>query len=113
MLTEKQKLAAALMFQWGLSTTKVAEQIGVHRATVWRWTKKKEFDREMRRLCREMHRALNAERNEYRKKALARWRAKLWRRKQILDKAAKTGNKTAIRNAYNAWERVLLSRPLI
>ena len=52
MLTEKQKQAVQMIFD-GMKIQDIAAALGVHRCTIWRWRRKKEFDREGKRLMRE------------------------------------------------------------
>ena len=48
-LTEAQKRAAQMMFD-AEPTGKIAEELGVHRATIWRWRKRPDFQRELERI---------------------------------------------------------------
>ena len=48
-LTEAQKRAAQLMFD-AYPIGKIAEEIGVHRATIWRWRRLPAFQREYERI---------------------------------------------------------------
>ena len=48
-LTEAQKRAAQLMFD-AYPIGKIAEEIGVHRATIWRWRRLPAFQRELDRI---------------------------------------------------------------
>ena len=48
-LTEAQKRAAQLMFD-GYPVGKIAEEIGVHRATIWRWRRLPAFQKEYERI---------------------------------------------------------------
>lgn len=48
-LTEAQKRAAQMMFD-AYPVGKIAEEIGCHRATIWRWRKRPAFQRELDRI---------------------------------------------------------------
>ena len=48
-LTEAQKRAAQMLFD-AEPIGKIAEELGVHRATVWRWRRRKDFQREYLRI---------------------------------------------------------------
>lgn len=73
-LTEAQKRAAQLMFD-AQPIGKIAEEIGVHRATIWRWRKRPAFQRELERITNrflkdkraEVLRQIRAERIAYKK----------------------------------------------
>lgn len=48
-LTEAQKRAAQMMFD-AEPIGRIAEELGVHRATIWRWRKRPDFQRELERI---------------------------------------------------------------
>jgi len=66
-LTEQQKRAALLLFEGGRMGD-TAAAVGVHRATLWRWYKRPDFQREINRISAEWQKA-------YKKKILQELRA--------------------------------------
>ena len=63
-LTDQQKQAAQLFFD-GLKPGQIAEQIGVHRSTIWRWRNRPDFRREIDRITDKWRRDM---RREYQKR---------------------------------------------
>ena len=48
-LTEQQKQAAKILFETG-RVGETAAQVGIHRVTLWRWWKRRDFQRELDRV---------------------------------------------------------------
>ena len=89
MLTENQKQAAQMLINRRYLDSaeqmkSIAETVGVHRCTLWRWTKKKEFRAELRRLRRiqekrraRRRRKIKAELESQWDAALSEWEARV------------------------------------
>ena len=68
MLTEKQKEAVRLLCVEGKGVCETAALLGIHRCTLWRWSCKKDFEKEWNRLLKETRKQWNKARMEHRKK---------------------------------------------
>ena len=106
-LTDQQKEAARLIFETGrIGATAAA--VGVHRTTIWRWYKRKDFQREIdrahdkwqreyrREVLREMRKS-----PEHKRKLAARRRLK--RLELKLSEAGNSGDMRAYRQAEKAY----------
>jgi hypothetical protein len=109
LLTENQKKAVAMLFD-GAKVQDTAQAVGVHRTTIWRWKKTKDFRREWNRISRNLRRKY--ERKEARRRAEE---SALWdtRRRQCEEKvkaeAAKISGRPgpAFYRAWNDYEKAL------
>lgn len=63
MITEKQKLAIRLIAE-GYKTHEVAEMVGVHRATLWRWEYREDYQRYKRKYMNAWWKAWCRKQNE-------------------------------------------------
>ena len=95
-LSEAQKQAARLMFE-GNRIGATAAQVGVHRATLWRWNKRADFRKELDRLhaqwIRDYRRKIMREIREtpeYKRAIAARRR--LPKLRKMLEEAGNSGN---------------------
>lgn len=64
MLTEKQNKAVTLLYE-GETVQDTAQALGVHRSTIWRWSKTRDFRREIKRLERNRTRRLERKRAKW------------------------------------------------
>ena len=108
-LTDQQKKAAA-MYHDAYRTREIAEELGVHRTTVWRWTQLRGFWREYKRIeYNEQRRIMRREIKEEREQE-AYWAEKVRIAKEKLDKETekikgKPGK--AWYDAWNEWEKAM------
>ena len=99
MLTEKQKQACKMLCIDGMKVQDTAAALGVHRCTIWRWSRKKEFAKEWKRLLREYIREQRKASGYYEQQ-----RAHRARIRQLQRKAEEESRK--IRNGYSrAFDR--------
>lgn len=108
-LTEKQKQAVKLLCVDGLKVQETASRLGVHRCTIWRWSRLKEFNKEWKRLLKEEAKKYRA---EFQKKNNRRmWQRKVNRLERAAKEAAaniKGNNTAAFEKAYNDYRSALL-----
>ena len=110
MLTDKQKEAVRLLYLESMNVQDVAARVGVHRTTVWRWSKTKDFKREWQKVR-------NAHIRQWRKemgfsKPSRSWSAELHRLEKKAEEEAgkiRDGNTKAFDAAWNAYSKHLLS----
>lgn len=108
-LTDQMKQAAQLMFD-GEKTGHIAALMGVHRTTIWRWYKRKDFQREIVRIHdkyvrqkrKEIMRQIR-ESPEHKRELAARRRLSTLERK--LEDAGNSGNMNAYRKAAAAYDK--------
>ena len=99
-LTEKQKRAAAMLYEMD-PVKDVAAELGVHRSTIWRWECLPAFRREWNRIDRNWRRRF--ERHEAKRETAenAYWEKRIAEAKQKLDEeSAKIVNKPG-----KAWDK--------
>lgn len=108
-LTDQQKEAARLIFETG-KVGETAAAVGVHRTTLWRWWKRRDFQREIDRVhdkwVRDKRRETMREWHnspEYRKQQAARRR--LSRLEKRLEEAGNSGDMRAYRQATAAYDK--------
>lgn len=107
-LTDQQRKAAQLMFD-GARIGDIAAQIGVHRATLWRWRQQRSFQRELDRICDEWTRNKRRQTlkeirssQEYRQEKAARRKLpKLW---QAIGEAGSKGDLKAYNEAISTYD---------
>lgn len=110
-LTEKQKKAVQMTYACYWPVKDIADELGIHRSTLWRWKQMREFWREWHRLDRNWRRKI--ERREVKKRVQeeAYWAAEEAKWEKIL---AEESEKIKIRpgkawhNAYNNYMRACL-----
>ena len=108
-LTDQQRQAAQLIFD-GHRIGHIAAQIGVHRTTIWRWYKRKDFQKEIDRIhdrfIKDTRRRIKKqirESPEHKRELAARRRLPLMERK--LEEAGESGNMKAYRKAVSAYDK--------
>ena len=110
MLNEKQKEAVRLLCLENMNVQDVAAVLGVHRTTVWRWSKTKAFRREWQKVR-------NAHIRQWRKDMgftdpNRAWKQELHRLKRKAEQEAgkiHDGNTRAFDAAWNAYSKHLMS----
>ena len=110
MLTEKQKQAVQMIFD-GMRIQDIAAALGVHRCTIWRWSRKKEFSRESKRLMKEYIREWRKQSGFYERRK--EHRRQLRQLEKDMDKAAGTirnGRTSALDSAWKEYTSCLLKR---
>ena len=113
MLTEKQKQAARMLGD-GKRVTYVANTLRVHRSTIWRWSKNKDFHRECKRVERNVRRRLrrafkiiDAVEDAYWAKKQAECKKKLYEEAQkMTGKPSKTREKV-LEKAWEEYKKAL------
>ena len=110
MLTDRQKLAIEMLADDERINT-IAHVCGVHRTTIWRWTQKKEFRRELRRCTREQRRELDRTMKTIRQRQ-RRWEKRQSEKIELLGErlqaeAAKTGKNSKPSPAFYKLSREL------
>lgn len=107
-LTDLQRKAAQLIFD-GAKIGDIAAQIGIHRATLWRWRQQRSFQRELNRICDEWTRNMRRQTIkeirsslEYRQEKAARRKLpKLWK---AIDEAGSKGDLKAYNEAISTYD---------
>ena len=115
MLTEKQKMAVAMLYNM-TPVKDVAAAAGVHRTTVWRWSKKRDFRKEWQRIDRNTRRRYE----RWRIKKDIEWHRERDRRmaeadaeldKKLHEIEGKTGksHQKAVNSAWNSYVNTLFN----
>ncbi len=108
-LTEQQKLAAKLLFE-GHKEYVVADKVGVHRCTIWRWYKRRDFRDEIKKIQNQWMRELRRKRREewrnsdqYKRQQAAKRR--LAALEKAISAAGNSGNMAALARATNEYNQ--------
>lgn len=105
MLTEQQKKAAQMLCD-GWSIPETAEAVGVHRVTVWRWTKRRDFRRERRRINHNSQRRAKRALARAERERLAKWQPAIEKAEKDLEKAGKSIHKGYTPALNHAWNEL-------
>ena len=107
MLTDAQKKAAK-MINDGERVGEVAQAVGVHRVTLWRWRKTKEFKRELKRLAYNDERRLQRAMAKFQKKYEQYWQKRMEEAEEKLEEACnkmrQSETKKNMRAIEKAWD---------
>ena len=109
MLTDKQKKAVEMLFS-GEKVQDTAEALGVHRSTIWRWSKTRDFRREIARLERNKRRRLERLWVKLDAEAESFWNNRLREAEENLQRESakiKTRPGRAALKAWNEYEKAL------
>ena len=108
-LTEQQKQAAHILFETG-RMGETAAAVGVHRCTLWRWCKLREFQRERDRIEQQWQREHRKqmlkeirESPEHQRKLAAKRRLRALERR--LEEAGESGDMRAYKRAVKEYNR--------
>lgn len=108
-LTEQQKQAARVLFDTG-RIGDTAAAVGVHRTTLWRWYKRRDFQRELNRVhdkwvsdMRRKYRREWVNSPEHKRELAARRRLKTVEKR--LEEAGNSGDMRAYRQACAAYDK--------
>ena len=110
MLTEQQKKAARMLCD-GWSIPETAAEVGVHRVTVWRWTKRRDFRRERRRINHNWQRRIKRALARAERERAAKYEAGIEKAEKDLQKAGKNVHKgytPALNHAWNELKKAAL-----
>lgn len=113
MLTEKQKQAVAMLYE--LTPVKdVAAAMGVHRTTIWRWSKTRDFRKEWQRIDRNERRRLerwrikrDVEWHRERDRRMAEAEAKLDEKLREIEGKTGKSHQKAVNSAWNSYVNAL------
>lgn len=109
MLTDQQKQAVKMLCIDGKKVQDTAAALGVHRCTIWRWSRKKEFAREWNRLLKAYIRewreksGYNQRRKEYRQRL-----RRLEKKMNAEAERIKNGHTKAFDAAWNKYVSCLM-----
>ena len=111
-LTEQQKQAAKILFETG-RVGETAAQVGVHRTTIWRWWKRRDFQRELDRVhdkwqrdyrrerLKEMHSSPEYKRRQAEKR---KYKRKLKYIEEKMSAAGNSGNMKEYNRLSKQWD---------
>lgn len=113
MLTEKQKMAVNMLYEM-TPVKDVAAAAGVHRTTIWRWSKKREFRKEWQRIDRNARRRLERwqikwDIEQHRKREILAAEADAALEEKLREIESKPGknHQKAINSAMNSYANLL------
>lgn len=110
MLTEKQKQAVKMVYD-NDPIGEIAAALGVHRTTIWRWQRKREFRKEWHRLDRNARRRIVRREAKLRAAEDAYWSDAIRKAKDKLDRETakiKTKPGNAWYKAHEEYQTALL-----
>ena len=107
MLTERQKKAVEMLYS-GESVQETAQALGVHRSTLWRWRKKRDFRREWSRIDRNWRRRLERARVRREIEFEKRWEQSVREADEELHRSGNAPGKE-LDMAWEAYKKVLFN----